>query len=87
MAFAKVIKTTYKNNLNMRKFIAKQKTVVDMPATLRDTVVGEEYMLEVSANICMETVRNAIVRLGQRGEGKWKVAKQDNLHYVITRTK
>lgn len=71
----------------MRKFIAKTKTVVDMPSTLRDTVVGEEYMLELSSNICMETVRNAIVRLGMRGEGKWKVTKQDNLHYVITRTK
>lgn len=71
----------------MRKFIAKTKTVVDMPATLRETVVGEEYMLEISSNICMETVRNAIVRLTQRGEGKWRVTKQDNLHYVVTRTK
>ena len=57
---------------------------INVSATLRAMAVGANIFLDSDVN--ENTIRNSCVRLRSMGVGAWKVDKQKNKGFIVTRT-
>lgn len=58
--------------------------VINVSATLKAMEVGANIFLDSDVN--ENTLRNSCVRLRSTGIGAWKVDKQGNKGFIVTRT-